>query len=95
MSSQLAAELRTFQRLQASVSGSSVLVETLLNRAKVHVVETDGTFNDAVEGVFGTHQTDETLLVSLYEAFSSSFRSLVYSLQSLGPNSGTKRDRDE
>ena len=40
---QLAAECRTVQRLRASVAGSSVRVETLLNRAELHVVETERT----------------------------------------------------
>ena len=39
---QLAAERRTVQRLRASVVGSSVLVDTLLNRAELQVVEIEG-----------------------------------------------------
>ena len=58
-------------------------------------METKGTFYSAVKEVFGTHQTDETLLAALYEAFSSSIRSLVESVQSLGSSRGTKRDRYE
>ena len=40
---QLAAELRTVQRLRASVTGASIRVDTLLNLAELHVVETEGT----------------------------------------------------
>ena len=92
---QLAAERRTVQRLRASVAGSSVRVDTLLNRAELHVVETEGTLYSAVEEVFGTHHTDETRLAALYEAVSSSVRSLVELVQSLGSSRGTKRDSDE
>ena len=92
---QLAAERRTVQRLRASVAGSSVRVDTLLNRVELHVVETEGTLYGAVEEVFGTHRTDETRLAALYEAVSSSVRSLVESVQSLGSSRVTKRDRDE
>ena len=92
---QLAAELCTVQRLRASVAGSSVRVDTLLNRAELDVVETEGTFYSAVEEVFGTHQTNETRLAALYEAVSSSVRSLVESVQSVWSSRGTKLDRDE
>ena len=92
---QLAAESRTVQRLRALVTGSSVRVETLLNRAELHVVETDGTLYDAVEDISSTQQTDETRSAALYVTFSSSVRSLVESKQSIGSNRGTKRDRDE
>ena len=62
---QLAAERRTFQRLRASVTGWTVRVDTLLNRAELQVVNTEGTFYSAMEEVFGTHQTDETHLAAL------------------------------
>ena len=61
----LAAERRTVQPLRASVAGSSVRVDTLLSRAELHVVETEGTLYSAIEEVFGTHQTDETHLAAL------------------------------
>ena len=77
------------------MAGSSVRVDTLLNRAELHVVENEGTLYSAVEEVFGTHQTDETRLAALYEAVSSSVRSLVESVQSLGSSRGTKHDGDE
>ena len=70
----LADKRRTVQRLRASVAGSSVRLDTLLKRAELHVVETEGTLYSAVEKVFGTHQTDKTSLAALYEAVSSSVR---------------------
>ena len=40
------------------MAGSSVRVDSLINRAELHIVETEGTFYSVVEEVFGTHQTD-------------------------------------
>ena len=53
--SQLAAERCTVQRYRVSVAGLSIRVEKLLNWAKLHVVETEGTLYTAVEEVFETH----------------------------------------
>ena len=56
------------------------------------------TERDAARSEFATSAhalTDETRLAALYEAFSSSVRSLVDSVQSLESSRGTKRDRDE
>ena len=77
------------------MAGLSVRVDTLLDRAELHDVKTEGPFYSAFEEVFGTHQTDETRWAALYEAVSSSFRSLIESVQSLGSSRGTKRDCDE